>query len=130
MQFTNTIKRLLLHANLRYTNGNCTIQDHFTILNVSSKHIKRRPVLLTSTDVGMIKKYDFEWPPVYEDNIPIVHTTITNYSKNVVAYIAGFVVRNLKKSLTCFTCLNNIEMEEGVIYDNNFMLIRRKQRGK
>jgi len=60
------------------------------------------------------------------DYFPSDIHTITEFSKQIIVYIAGFVVRHLKKSLYCEECVNALTKDER---DINSILIQIKSRG-
>lgn len=55
--------------------------------------------------------------------------TLSNFTENVVAYIAGFVVKNIKKIIKCNVCLSVMEEERQASVDlDYFKLLHRKDR--
>ena len=57
--------------------------------------------------------------------------TLDLLSENVVTYIAGFIVKKMKKYVKCDKCLLALEtVDNNIIYDDSsYMLLRRKNRG-
>jgi hypothetical protein len=56
--------------------------------------------------------------------------TLTQYTKCVTTYIAGFVVRSLSKKLKCKTCIQSLlETDSREIQSVDYALLRTKQNG-
>lgn len=112
-QFQTAFKKLIVHheiAGSKY--GNCSILDATFILPINN------------TTVNSILEEDS-----IEKQEAVLHSvcnpdTLSMYVSDIVQYIAGFVVRKLKKKLGCVTCLQYLE-------DNytNSILITIKNKG-
>jgi hypothetical protein len=127
-QFKASYKRLLVKHEVKIRNGNCLPQDCVTIL-----HVTQRKPQTTSTDImTLVRKLDLvERPPLqdehdYADMPNFVQ--LSPYVDNVVTYIAGFVVRNLLKRLTCEECSHALYSVERLT-NSRYDLVRVKSRG-
>ena len=105
LQFKAAYKRLLMRHSIK-TTGNCIIQDSTHILSVM-------PDTESVTDIHIMKKYDLlERQPIQEDHdyadVPNIATT-SAYKSAVLHYIAGYVVRMVKKRITCPVCVEALE---------------------
>lgn len=108
-QFQSIYKKLLIHTEIKGSNlGNAIAMDSTTILHVSS---------INKTNMGEDLQNTEEYISLSNslnehDYIPSSAWHLTSYLHDVVAYIAGFVVRCLKKCVTCENCLDLLESEE------------------
>lgn len=131
-QFIAAYKRLLIHAEIREGGlGNCVPLSQINILNCLSSKQKPEDQINNScsSSVGFLEKTfkDKEVENIDHDHDYFsANTTLSQYCKEVVIYIAGFVSRILGKSLACESCV-------GALFDNkeNLMasLIQVKNRG-
>lgn len=109
-QFESIYKRLLIHSELRGSvYANVTAMDKTSILYCSSR--------ITRNNMGEDLLESEEYKKICRDidDLDFLQSSawhLTSYCSDVVAYIAGFVVKSLKKCLTCETCLNVLETEE------------------
>lgn len=109
-QFMTTYQRLLGHCEISDKGiGNCIPLEEIKILNVVSSvdtinasapmriliESDETPVSFSSNDEIFLNDHDYLFDP----------SRLTEYSKNVVEYIAGFIVRYLHKKLNCESCL-------------------------
>lgn len=127
-QFEAAYKRLLVHSQIRAPDsGNAINLDHVTIL------VSTTPQNLTSDD-GLDLQQNQEFimfqNKLKEDMLKFDFFSssswnLTDYSENVVSYIAGFVIKSLKKCVTCLNCRVILEGEE-----TYSLLQKRKQFGK
>ncbi|VEN44792.1 unnamed protein product [Callosobruchus maculatus] len=110
--FESAYKRLLIHTEVTGPKtGNITVSDRLTILSCGSGR------QITATDNGddllTTKEYlDFEQS--VKDNLTVYQSSssawnLTVYTENVVQYISGFVVKTLKKCVTCAKCAEILE---------------------
>lgn len=113
-QFQTVYKKLIVHhgiAALDY--GNCSILDATFILPIGNTTVN-----------NIIEAEDSK-----EEQEVILHSfcnpdTLSLYVSDIVQYIAGFVVRKLKKKLVCATCIQYLEKN-----DTTNILITIKNRG-
>jgi len=131
-QFIAAYKRLLIHAEIREGGlGNCVPLSQINILNCLRSKQKPEDQINNScsSSVGFLEKTfkDKEVENIDHDHDYFsANTTLSQYCKEVVIYIAGFVSRKLGKSLACESCV-------GALFGNkeNLMasLIQVKNRG-
>lgn len=127
-QFQAAYKRLLVHTQITGPEtGNVGIRDNLTILSCGSGQ------KLTQNENGHNLLQDPS-SIVFEKNLinsidknqlSAGAWNLTLYTGDVVAYIAGFVVKILRNCVTCSKCLTFLESETV-----NSMLQQRKQYGK
>ncbi|CAH1981929.1 unnamed protein product [Acanthoscelides obtectus] len=126
--FEAAYKRLLVHTEITGpSSGNISDGNSVTILSCGSGRE------ITATDSGDdltdSKQYlDFEQD--VKNNISTYISSssawdLTDYSENVVGYISGFVVKTMKKCVTCTKCSSALESSEVIS-----TLQRVKQYGK
>lgn len=83
---------MLIHAEISTsTSANCIAQDRTSILQIYS----------TSNNISIIDRLTYD-----QDEHVNVHEFITNdcssqYGDDVIEYICGFIVKQLKKKFTC-----------------------------
>lgn len=117
---------------IKGSTGNCANLDNTNILYITQTN-KNVPPISSIDDLGIVKKYNLDIPESMEigdeemtiDFIP----NISVLSENVVAYIAGFVVKKLKKDILCSTCSSFLEQEYSSVDDTYFKLLNQKNRG-
>lgn len=117
-------KKLLVHAEVKESaTGNCVPFQNVNILHVSSN--SEKIINITTPHAHMVDIADVE--SVITDHSYLPNMEITELSERIIVYIAGFVVRHLKKKILCEDCL------DALISDNMFLhssLISIKNRGK
>lgn len=122
-QFEAAYKALLVHAEIKSnSSANCLAQDSTSILKISSLK-KKSPTedqdavldLLCAAGSQHIVEDDDELLTVYQNS---------NYIKDVVGYIAGFVVRSILKRIQCEVCAKEIKSHK-----TNSLLLNKKNRG-
>lgn len=112
-QLKSAFKRMLVHGEMKHiTSGNCIPLQHINILTLtkpeiainktSEKNIMIDNVAESSNseyfDEVLMKDHDYLTDP----------SLLTEFSKHVIVYIAGFVVSKLKKELSCEECVSAI----------------------
>lgn len=111
-QFEAAYKRLLVHSQISGPDtGNAVNLENITILTCGSSN------RVTITETGQSSEESEEYASflnkINEEikNEFLVSNAwdLTIYSQDIVAYIAGYVIRSLKKCVTCSTCLNLLE---------------------
>lgn len=124
-QFEATYKRLLVHSEIKGADtANAIALDATTILQCSSSNT------LTETDEGEELLNSTEYLNICREieNHDYIFSSawhLTDYIKDVVTYIAGFVIKCIKKCVTCVKCLGMLETGEPLS-----LLQKRKQFGK
>nr|CAH7721060.1 unnamed protein product [Callosobruchus chinensis] len=110
--FESAYKRLLIHTEVTGPRtGNITVDDRLTILSCGSGRE------ITTTDNGddlLNTKEYLEFEQSVKDNLAVYQSSsfawnLTVYTENVVQYISGFVVKTLKKCVTCAKCTKILE---------------------
>jgi len=109
-QFIAAYKRLLIHAEIREGSflGNCVPLSQINILNcLSSKQKPEDQINNSCSSVSFLEKTfkDKEVENIDHDHDYFSANTLSQYCKEVVIYIAGFVSRKLGKSLACESCV-------------------------
>lgn len=110
--------------------GNCAALDNTNILFVTKANTNAPPINSVD-DMSIIKKYNLDVPDLIqlEEEIISFVQDISLISENVVTYIAGFVVKKLKKNTLCITCKFSLEQNYASVDDTNFKLLNQKNRG-
>lgn len=130
-QFMSAYKRLLIHIEIREGGlGNCVPLSQIDILNYPSSKQKPEDHINNncSSSLGFLEKtFGNDAKNINHDHdYFFTNTTLSQYSEEVVIYIAGFVSRKLGRSLACESCV-------GVLFGHkeNLMasLINIKDRG-
>ncbi|VEN64055.1 unnamed protein product [Callosobruchus maculatus] len=106
-QFQSIIKRLLVHSEVRGSeNANAIALDGTSILHCSSAPLKK----YNTEDVN--QKLQTEVNP--QEEILFLNSmfcNLTSYSDDIIAYIAGFVVKQVKRLVECVYCLDILESD-------------------
>lgn len=117
-QFKAAMKKILVHAEIRnIDSGNCIPLEEISILHVSSvrKIIPSEDVINSSARLARLHDDDVEDNYDELDNLTnfmndhsymLDVREISEFSTNVIQYIAGYVVIQLKKKLRCEDCIN------------------------
>lgn len=114
LQFMSAYKRLLIHGELKnITTGNCVPLESINILTCNMTSIcrklnSRRSKLLSMTEDLDPEDMVFELP-VHHDYVGI---ELTEFSKDITIYIAGYITKNLKSVIKCEECLSAIVSHE------------------
>lgn len=95
-QFRCAYKKLICHVNsIVISEGNCKPQDNTNILRINeSKNDEMISITSITYDHDYIGTNGWCW---------------NDYRSDIVTYIAGFVVRSIKKQLKCQMCLDSLE---------------------
>lgn len=127
----SAIKQLLVHSDIRDSgSGNCIPLEHIPILHVSSAQNNEQ--IINSTIPSSLFDDDLlKW----QKTADVVHDhsyfpdirRLTELSSQIITYIAGCVVRHLRKSLHCHECVNALSSDD--ILHEDFTFIRVKSRG-
>lgn len=111
-QFKSAFKRLLVHGELKHlTSGNCVPLSHINIL------MCQRPEIAINKTSDRNRVIDDNLDEIFQEEAvdEVINkdhdyladpTRITEFSHRVIVYIAGFVVKALKKQLKCCNCLS------------------------
>ena len=131
-QFINIFKRLLLHHDIKKVTGNCIPLDQTSILNISSSYKEKTIENLNTSEINVLRRYNIDYASLEELDIPNIeyNPLLTEYVKNVVNYISGFVVGMVQKKVYCITCLDALQCYQGAVDDTFMALFQRKNKGK
>lgn len=114
LQFMSAYKRLLIHGELKnITTGNCIPLESINILTCSTTSLckkinSRRSKLMQMTEDLDAKDKFIEIPDCHD----YINAGLTEFSKDVTIYIAGYITTNLKKNIKCCECLAAIVSHE------------------
>jgi len=118
-QFIAAYKRLLMRHDIKANKGNCSAQDATRILTAASfKNITKRAVPDKTQDMLIARRYDLQLrQPMtshhdYADIPPFNKLSV--FLESVVTYIAGYVVRMVKRTLKCQDCLLALTQNDNV----------------
>lgn len=114
-QFASAYKRLLIHSEITSSSSaNCLPQDNTRILHVVSTYRKSDHV--SADDVCTFENFSYEGLEITDASM--------QFRNDIVEYLAGFIVRKLKKTFHCERCSAELcETEEACSF------INRKNRG-
>ena len=139
VHFKAAWQRLLCHQQLKEVGtGNCVSQDSCRILSISSRIDRHQPLDITTLAANQSNASnddDLQLPVLFDhdyvlDGIGDIHI-LSLYVENVVTYIAGFVVRSIKKRIDCDKCIDALcGMPEDLrVSRDDFALIDAKDNG-
>ena len=136
-QFVTAYKHLLVHHEVKVSNGNCKLLENTTILTANSvwNHQDSEQPDQAQTIARNMIKYDLvpnTARKTESDNYDIPDPQqLSQYVENAVTYIAGFVTRNLLKHLKCKICAGALSLttESPRSNSDKFHLIAVKDRG-
>jgi len=99
-QFKLSYKKLVSHVNSIVPDAaNCTLQDNTNVLKINDTS--------TNTEISndeLVSIVEFE-----HDYMGSYGWSWSEYSHKIVTYIAGFIVKSIKKSIKCELCLDQLE---------------------
>ena len=126
-QFISAYKRLLMRHNVEGGIGNCTVQDSTKMLSVTIDSINVDGQQHDTFDMTVSRMYDLvdrQPAQVDHDYVDLPNKLIlSEFKKATIAYISGYVVRMVKRRISCSDCqlaLTDLEVVEsigGPIYD-------------
>lgn len=139
-QFMAAYKRLLMRHEIKGGSGNVVMQDNTTILYTTKNSIDRRNTTTDTLNVSNIKRYDLDMEDAEDDfdatDIPKPVDQISPYKQAAIGYIAGYVVRMVRKHINCPTCTSALVSNATKaivltreIHTANQQLINTKDRG-
>lgn len=111
-QFISAYKRLLVHAQFKSDGkGNCISLSEINILTSSScnRYISHINIStdrqkMNEDNIHITQGVEFEDHDYFYDP-----SRLTEFAETVIEYIAGFVVRKIKKMLYCQICVDSLE---------------------
>lgn len=111
-QFMATYKRLLAHCEISDKGiGNCIPLDDIKILNTVSSvdHINSTVPMRSLIELSNGSDDYLDDSSLQDHDYIFNSRNLTEYTENVVEYIAGFIVRHLNKKLNCEICLSALQ---------------------
>lgn len=107
-QFQNILKKLLIHSEIRGSeSSNAIALDSTSILHCSSSPLEIKMNADTAQD-STVDENDEDYME-FQNYLATSPWQLTLYLEDVVAYVAGFVVKRLRKDTKCLSCLNLLE---------------------
>ncbi|CAF4883140.1 unnamed protein product [Pieris macdunnoughi] len=112
--FMSAYKRLLCHTEIKTSeSGNCLALEDITILS-NSKLTTDQQINTSLTYNKITKEFSLSQETEEENDfddlyIPHNEDTLSKTIKNVVEYIAGFVVKKIKIKISCEECCNALQ---------------------
>jgi len=135
-QFISAYKRLLIRNEVEGVGGNCIAVDQTRILFVTATatgSTSKQSVEVDSLDMALVRRYDLalRLPQQVSDHDYVDLSNDLNlsvYKQYVVSYIAGFVVRMVRRQVICPDCSGSLTTEQ--LYDERqLQLIKAKDKG-
>lgn len=131
--FQAAYKKLLVHAQFKDgSNGNCVPLENISVLNYSASKcvdaINKSSGKVRILIDEIVDPINTGLNVVDEDHDYLPTSRLTEYSIDVVHYIAGFVVRKLKRVLKCEVCAESLSDDDNT-FDFRQSLIKVKDRG-
>lgn len=108
---------MLIHGELKHiTTGNCIPLSDITILTYTKPHVAinnttERNILLHEEDDILSQESD---KPVLDNDHDYLAdpSRLTEFAKQIIIYIAGFVVQRLEQQIKCSECLSVLSQEK------------------
>ena len=132
LQFESSYKRLLIHNELKeVTTGNCTPLVEMSILTVSTvtqkksiplskqlvQQLNRENSRLIAEEEPINFEIDQDCESGVSSNVQEHHT----FYGNVVAYMAGYVVRKIRKVMNCEVCVSALTEDDSLISSSDWL---------
>ncbi|CAG4987354.1 unnamed protein product [Colias eurytheme] len=124
-QFISAYKRLLVHAQFKSDGkGNCLSLSEINILTSSSSNRYISNINISTDRQKMNDNIHITQQVEFEDHDYFYDPSrLTEFAETIIEYIAGFVVRKIKKVLYCQICLDSLEKCSG---NNTLTIIKNK----
>lgn len=123
-QFQSAYKKTICHVELQESfRGNCIPLQHIKILKCNPV----KQINMSTRDYRIIENTEITSDEVLVDH-DYLPDVISEFSRYVVAYIAGHVVYNLKKKIMCEDCVQALCHESKTL--NIFSFIQKKEKYK
>ncbi|KAK4882028.1 hypothetical protein RN001_005347 [Aquatica leii] len=123
---------MLVHNDIKNNNGNCLMQDKTNLLNIATQGGSScSTTSISIDDITIFKKMGITYDCALYDHdydIPAL-PNISLLSKNVVVYIAGYVVKMTRRYIKCPVCVEALENVASGACDDSFMFLNRKNVG-
>lgn len=108
IQFKGAYKRLVIHGEIKHiTSGNCIPLEDIKILTFSEMRYENKINLFTHTTESIDNYESVESLPAVDGDHDYLAdpSRLSLYTQEVIVYIAGFVVKKLRKVIKCEECL-------------------------
>lgn len=125
-QFKSAFKKIIIHTEVSApSTGNYIPLEEMSILHVSSA--KKAVNVINNSSCSSVRRWtDILYTDENHDYIENISYT-TEFSINVIVYIAGFIVRKIQRTVKCTECLKVLlSTSKETTYH---ALIRNKSRG-
>lgn len=126
-QFQSAYKKVLVHVELRHSfRGNCVPLEQLQILKCDPVH----QINVTSRDYRAFQldeNIDSEIDELVNQDHYYLPDPLSEFSKHIMAYIAGYVVHSLKKKIMCVECISALTSVTRDMY--LFSFINKKNKG-
>ena len=134
-QFISAYKRLLMRHEIKAgLYGNCIVQDSTNILDVTADSAMIHVDGTDTLSASLAKRYNFDPALNNEEgdiDVPSI-PAISPYKEAAIGYIAGYVVRMVKKRIPCPVCVSALEADptESCAWQGQWAkLVNRKNQG-
>lgn len=124
-----TFRKLILHADVSGAGGNCRVLDTTTVLTVTSG--TKKDLSINEIDISSLKRNNLNLDDyLKEQNYDVLPelVSLSEYCETVVAYIGGYVVKMLNRTVHCEDCLDLLTTTD--IEDKAYLLIKKRNLGK
>jgi len=102
-QFTSAYKKILIHAEIReHGVGNCIPLQNINILKCTSNTNKKITDHKNESVLTSLKESNSE--NITFDHDYVFHSNLSQYSKEIVIYISGFVAKKVLSKARCTEC--------------------------
>lgn len=103
-QFQAAYKKLLVHVEVKESfRGNCIPLEELSILKINPIH----QINVTSREYSASDFSSFDYTSLENDH-NYLPDPLSIYAKNIIVYIAGYVVHYLKAKIVCEQCLDTL----------------------
>lgn len=128
VQFIAAYKQLLVRNEVKYKrSANCVPQDNTALLPWTCVRGK----VIDPINFSNERRYDYDSSDhmIEHDYVPVPGCNMTEYTKDVVVYIAGFVSRRVRDKVKCDICVSALFTDNVEHIVNSGRFINRKNNG-
>lgn len=133
VQFRAAYKRLVVHGELKNIDtGNCTSLENISILTYTNSRYEKSinatlPLLEHSTSLESESPTETEYFNIDTDHDYLADPSrLTEFSKQIIIYISGFIITKVAKMVKCENCLMSMI---NTASKNSYKLIVKKDKG-
>lgn len=133
-QFQAFYRKLLCHVEIKNSNnGNCVDLEHISVLNCSSavkiiNSTTTRSTLADESEDVEIKDLNMSSLKDF-DHFCSTMPKMTEFTEQIITYIAGYVVRALGKIIKCNECNNAMSLQESSLCHTYDFIIKKDKGG-